>query len=229
MSAARLDHLVVVAPTLAAGEAWCIETLGVVSGPGGSHPLMGTHNRLLRIATVDDPRAYLEIIAIDPGADGARKRAEPRWFGMDEPGLAQALQAGGPRLVHFVASVPGLPAALGALDRLGIDGGEALEASRMTPKGELRWSIAVRADGRRLFDGCLPTLIQWGDMHPAPSMPASGVTLESLAVSHPRATELRAAYDAIGLERVRIQDGDANLTATLHTPRGRITIESKGL
>ena len=37
--------------------------------------------------------------------------------------------------------------------------------------------ITVRADGQRLFDGCLPTLIEWGDTHPAATMPESGVTL----------------------------------------------------
>jgi uncharacterized membrane protein YphA (DoxX/SURF4 family) len=41
-----LDHLVIMASTLAQGVAWCEATLGVTPGPGGEHPLMGTHNRL---------------------------------------------------------------------------------------------------------------------------------------------------------------------------------------
>ena len=74
---ARVDHLVVAAASLEEGVAWCEATLGVVPGPGGEHPLMGTHNRLLRIATVDYPRAYFEIIAIQPGRAPQRAR---RWF-----------------------------------------------------------------------------------------------------------------------------------------------------
>ena len=57
------------AASLAEGVAWCEATLGVTPGPGGEHPLMGTHNRLLRIATADFPHAYLEIIAINPVAN----------------------------------------------------------------------------------------------------------------------------------------------------------------
>jgi hypothetical protein len=46
-----VDHLVIAAASLEEGVAWCEATLGVTPGPGGEHPLMGTHNRLLRIAT----------------------------------------------------------------------------------------------------------------------------------------------------------------------------------
>ena len=69
---AQLDHLVIAAASLAEGVAWCEATLGVVPGPGGSHPLMGTHNRLLHIASAAFPQAYLEIIAIEPGKQPSR-------------------------------------------------------------------------------------------------------------------------------------------------------------
>ena len=70
MHAARIDHLVIAARTLDEGVRWCEATLGVAPGPGGTHPLMGTHNRLLSIASDEFAQAYLEIIAIDP----ARRR-----------------------------------------------------------------------------------------------------------------------------------------------------------
>ena len=54
----RPDHLVIAARSLDEGVGWCEATFGVVPGPGGTHPLMGTHNRLLKIATADFPRAY---------------------------------------------------------------------------------------------------------------------------------------------------------------------------
>jgi hypothetical protein len=72
--AIALDHLVVAARTLDAGVAWCEATLGIVPGPGGRHPLMGTHTRLLSIATPAFARAYLEIIAIDAQAPAPAHR-----------------------------------------------------------------------------------------------------------------------------------------------------------
>jgi hypothetical protein len=110
--AARIDHLVVGAASLEQGVAWCEATLGVVPGPGGEHPLMGTHNRLLRVATVDFPRTYFEIIAVQPGREPQRAR---RWFDLDAETVRDTLRRDGPRLLHFVASVPTLRAAVQAL------------------------------------------------------------------------------------------------------------------
>lgn len=220
---ARVDHLVVGAASLEEGVAWCEAMLGVAPGPGGEHPLMGTHNRLLRIATVNHPRAYFEIIAVQPDRLPQRPR---RWFDLDDEAVRDALQRTGPRLLHFVASVPDVQAAVGALSELGIARGEVIAASRMTPRGELRWRITVRPDGQRLFDGVLPTLIEWGETHPAAAMPASGVTLQSLSASHPDALRLREAYGVIGLEGVALAPGPAQLRAVLATPRGRVTLSS---
>lgn len=228
MTQARLDHLVVVAATLEQGAAWCEAALGVAPGPVGKHPLMGTHNLLLRIATVDYPRAYLEIIAPDPAADPAARRTGSRWFDMDDARLLETVRHNGPRLVHFVANVPDIALAASAWAGHGIDRGEALQASRMTPKGLLQWRITVRGDGQRLFDGCLPTLIEWEDAHPAAGMGDSGLALQSLQVTHP-ATLLRGAFDAIGLHGVGLAQGPANLCAMLLTPKGRVKLESGGL
>ena len=224
---ARVDHLVVLAPSLTQGAEWCRATLGVEPGPGGEHSLMGTHNRLMRVATVDYPRAYFEIIATQPGREpqGGRRR----WFDMDDARVQSALAEEGPRLAHFVANVPDVKAAVAALAELGIARGEILRASRMTPRGLLEWQITVRDDGQRLFDGCLPTLIEWGDTHPAPGMPESGVTLQAVAVRHPQAALLQAAYDAIGLHGVKVHEGEARLCAALDTPLGRVKLHSKGL
>jgi hypothetical protein len=224
--AARIDHLIVGAASLDEGVAWCEATLGVVPGPGGEHPLMGTHNRLLRVATVDHPRAYFEIIAVQPGRTPQRAR---RWFDLDDEELRDTLARSGPRLLHFVASVPDVRQALAALGKLGMDRGEAVAASRMTPRGLLEWQITVRDDGQRLFGGVLPTLIEWGATHPASAMPESGVTLQSLTCSHPQAAALRKAFDAIDLQGVAAKEGSANLCAVLATPRGRLRLESGGL
>ena len=223
---ARVDHLVVAAASLGQGAAWCEATLGVVPGPGGEHPLMGTHNRLLRVATVDYPRAYFEIIAVQPGRHPERGR---RWFDLDDETVRDTLAQRGPRLLHFVASVPEVTAAVAAWRTLGLDRGEPVAASRMTPRGLLSWQITVRPDGQRLLQGLLPTLIEWGDTHPAAALPESGVTLQSLTASHPQAPTLRAAYEAVGLQGVAVKEGPAGLCAVLETPKGRVKLASEGL
>lgn len=208
-----LDHLVIAARDLDEGVRWCEATLGLTPGPGGQHPLMGTHNRLFSIAGPDFPDAYFEIIAIDPDAPSPGRT---RWFGLDEIDLS-----GGPRLVHWVARTDALDETLGAWRALGVDAGRAVEASRDTPAGRLSWRIAVREDGRLLAGGAWPTLIEWsGSTHPARSMPASGVTLRALTLHRlPRAT-LQARGVSIA------NDEGPALTAEFDTPRGAMRLRS---
>ena len=226
---AQIDHLVVAASTLDEGVAWCESTLGITPGPGGEHPLMGTHNRLFSIASPLYPCAYFEIIAITSGAASVRNISALRWFDLDNKALQLQLKQSGPQLIHFVANTPQAAPAIQALTKLGIDRGELLEASRMTPNGLLAWKITVRTDGQRLMQGTLPTLIEWGDVHPTQHMASSGVTLQSLTANQPDTDDLRAAYTAINLQGVEVVQGLPNLVATFNTPRGSVTLDSKGL
>lgn len=219
-----VDHLVIAADSLEQGVQWCEATLGVTPGPGGRHPLMGTHNRLLRISTATYPRAYLEIIAIDPAAPAPGRR---RWFDLDDVVLKQKIRQQ-PRLVHFVARINDAQAALQALQQAGIDRGELIAAQRPTANGVLSWRITVRADGQRLFYGGLPTLIEWDSAHPADSMPDMGLALESLHASYPRPADLDLAFKAIGLQGVETEHGMPNVKAALATPKGIVTLESGG-
>jgi hypothetical protein len=231
----HIDHLVVVAKTLEQGVQWCEAKLGITPGTGGEHAQYGTHNRLFKIATPANPLAYFEIIAINPEA---KRSATPatRWFDMDDAAL-QAAVAIEPRLVHFVANTDDIQAARIALKIQGIERGLAVHANRHSRKGLLQWQITVREDGQRLFDGALPTLIQWGKpdaaeplrLHPRNTLPRSGVTLQSISIAHPTAAKLQAAYDAIGLNGIAITMGPANLTAVLNTPKGIIELQSHGL
>ena len=211
----EVDHLVVAAATLEEGARWCEATLGVVPGPGGQHPLMGTHNRLFSIASAAFPRAYFEIIAIDPAA---APPARARWFGLDTLRLD-----GGPRLLHFVARTASLDAQCDALRAVGLEVGPAIAASRETPQGRLAWRIAVRDDGDLLAAGALPTLIEWGARHPTAAMPDSGIAL--------RAVSLRGLPDqaakVLKLRGVEVAAGAGPaLIATLDTPRGTIHLTS---
>jgi hypothetical protein len=224
----RVDHLVVAAASLEQGVQWCEATLGITPGPGGEHPLMGTHNRLFSVASPRFPDAYFEIIAIQPGASTTRPPGAKRWFDLDDGLLHDRLLSHGPQLVHFVANTPGAQAGIKSLAKLGLDRGELLQASRPTPQGQLSWKITVRRDGQRLFYGGLPTLIEWGSAHPTASMPASGVTLQSLHACHARPDALKAAHEAIGLVNVEVLQGRPNLVAVLQTPLGLVTLESGG-
>ena len=198
----QIDHLVVMAASLDQGVQWCEDTLGISPGPGGEHEKYGTHNRLFKIATPQFPLAYFEIIAINPQAVIPKRAQVPRWFDMDDAAVQKAV-AQGPRLIHFVSSTEDVKAARHLLRTQGIERGQVVQASRKSRKGTLNWQITVREDGERLFNGCLPTLIQWGKpeatdplrLHPRNSLPRSGVTLQSLAVSHPSGVKLQTAFE----------------------------------
>ena len=232
----QIDHLVVMAASLDEGVQWCEDTLGITPGPGGEHEKYGTHNRLFKIASPQFPLAYFEIIAINPAAVIPKRSQVPRWFDMDDAALQKAV-AQGPQLIHFVSSTDDVKAARHVLRTQGMERGQVVHASRKSSKGMLHWQITVREDGERLFNGCLPTLIQWGKpdaaeplrLHPRNSLPRSGVTLQSLTVQHPSAAKLQAAYEAIGLSDIAIETGPANLVATLQTPKGLVQLQSLGI
>ena len=231
----QIDHLVVAATSLEQGVQWCEALFGITPALGGEHALFGTHNRLFKIATPKFSMAYFEIIAINPAAVRSKKTTTlhpHRWFDLDNPELQKSISKE-PRLIHFVASTPDIKAARMALRMEGIDRGPAIHAERQTSKGLLHWQISVRADGQRLFDGALPTLIQWGKpdateplrLHPRNTLPRSGVTLQSIDITHPSAEKLQAAYASIGLNGISISEGPANIKATLKTPKGIVVLE----
>lgn len=169
---ADIDHLVVAARDLESGARWLEQRLGVPLVAGGAHVLMGTHNRLLRLA--GGTRLYLELIAIDPAAAPPPR---PRWFGLDDPVL-QARLAERPRLIHWVARSDDL------IHEATPAHGEILAMQR----GDFRWRIAVPTDGSLPAGGRAPTLIQWDvPCHPAERLPDSGCTLLEFDTARPAA------------------------------------------
>ena len=215
----QLDHLVVAAATLEQGVAWCEASLGVTPGPGGKHPLMGTHNRLVKIATAAYPDAYLEIIAIDPDAPPPGRA---RWFALDDARL-QSKIAAAPQLIHFVARSTMLDMHRWGLINVGCKPGEPISAGRETAQGPLSWQILVREDGGLDCGGALPTLIQWQGRHPAKAMPDSGVTLQGLALCGVP----DQAREVLRLRGVSVQSAPGPaLQARLATPKGEVTLTS---
>lgn len=228
--ALELDHLVVAAASLAEGVAWCEATLGITPGPGGEHALFGTHNRLFKVASASFPRAYFEIIAINPKA--VPTRSGKRWFDLDDEALQARLKQNGPQLIHWVARTGDVTAATANWREQGVERGEVLQASRPTPNGVLEWHITVRPDGQRLMQGCLPTLIQWGATHPVDSMPDSGVTLQAFTLHAPAPPQAGAMPHtcrkqiSCASQALFVLEGAWNMAASLSTPKGEVLLRS---
>jgi len=215
----ELDHLVVACRSLAAGRDWCESTFGVGPAPGGRHALMGTHNLLLSVASPRFPRAYLELIAIDPDAPAP---ARHRWFDLDDRALQEAIVEA-PRLVHWVARTTRMDIAVAAFRGAGFSPGIVVDAERMTPRGLLRWRIAL-ANGRREAGGAVPLLIEWGDVHPADSLPPNDVALEALRISG-----VPSRFAALFESAEWTPDAWAPLQARLGSPRGPVTLSAPSL
>ena len=208
----ELDHLVIGARTLEEGAQWVFARLGAMPAGGGKHPLMGTHNRVLRLGE----QAYLEVLAIDPEAPAPGR---PRWFGLDSPEMQTRLEEG-PALIHWVARTDDIERDARAAP---VHMGQILDVSR----GDLRWRITVPREGALPRDGIFPTFIQWQGRHPAAALPDSNCQLESLQLFHPRAAGLLAALRHLGLSAdapVAATDGEAHLMAHVRTPGGVVTL-----
>ena len=147
------DHVAIAARTLDEGAAW-LAGRGLTLDPGGRHPGMGTHNRLMSLG----PGEYLELIAPDPEAD-----VRPCWFGLD--GFD-----GPPRVAGWVMRATPLRAPAGT---------RVVQARR----GDLSWQITLPLAGQMPRDGAQPMLIDWGDgPHPSDRLPDRGVRLARLTL-----------------------------------------------
>jgi hypothetical protein len=213
------DHLVFGAAHLDEGSRWLEARLGVPLTPGGEHVKMGTHNRLLRLSSLN----YLELIAVNPAAPAPH---QPRWFDLDAPGMTA--QLGIPRLLTWAASAKGLSKLTFSPD---YDAGEVQAMSR----NGLNWLITIRSDGSRPEGGLLPALIEWPEgVHPAASLPYCGVTLKILELRSTSRERIEAALASIGLNKAKagirvIQDQfKSGLRAYFDTPRGPVWFDSSG-
>ncbi|HTT11445.1 MAG TPA: VOC family protein [Burkholderiaceae bacterium] len=206
----ELDHLVIGCKDLDQGSAWLAGLLGVEAQAGGKHPLMGTHNRLVRLGA----GSFLELIAIDPEAPPP---ARPRWFGLDAPAL-QARLADAPVLLTWVVRTDRIVEAVTRVPELG----QVLAVSR----GTLTWRITVPEDGSLQFGGLLPTVIQWdGDLHPAAVLDDKGCELQELALAHPMSAGLVPMFRALRIAGpVDLKPGPKELVAHVRSPKGLVRV-----
>jgi hypothetical protein len=207
----ELDHLVITAPTLAAGTAWAESILGVTLQAGGEHQRMATHNALLRLGNA----AYLEVIAPNPAAPPPN---QPRWFELDRI-EADAL----PRLVTWVARTEDIAS---TTTRCRTQFGDIEPMSR----GALNWLITIPPQGAFIAGGMIPMLIEWhADKHPASGLEDKGCRLKGLDLFHP---EVDLVAETLGCLAFRgevvmhqLPTGERPyLVAVIETPKGSRSI-----
>jgi hypothetical protein len=204
-----LDHLTVIAPSLALGVAHVRAQLAIDMAAGGRHPEMGTHNRLLRLGDA----VFLEVIAVDPAA---AMPAGPRWFGLADAAAVRTAWDEGRRLRAWVAQT-------GDLDAVLARHGALLGAKTAVSRGDRSWSFSVRPDGALPGDGVAPAAIAWGARgSPASGMPDLGARLLSFAIEHPDPPAVRALYEGLALANppeIR-QGARLRYRAVIDTPGG---------
>lgn len=208
MTALRLDHLTVVAPSLAEGVAHVRACLGIDMPYGGTHPEMGTHNHVLALGT-----AYLEVIAADPDA---APPPGPRWFGLGDPAAVRAAWTRGVRLAGWVARTD-------AIDAVLADHAPLFGAAVPVSRGGVRSRFAVLPDGRMPMGGVLPCVIDRGGREsPAARMPDLGARLRALVLEHPSPDEIAALYARLGIaDPPRVVAGrEPRFQAAIDTPDG---------
>lgn len=186
----RLDHIVIACEDLDRDAAILGDLLGHPLDPGGRHPLMGTHNRLLNLGGLE----YLELIAIDPAAP---RPGRPRWYGLDR-------FQGPPRIVGWIARDDSFVAPPRTT---------VIEMSR----GNLQWQFTLPDDGEMPGHGTQPLLIRWaGGVHPCHSLPNHGFRLLALQMATPEPQPLRRISDP----RITLGFGPTEIRAQLQTPSG---------
>ncbi len=214
----KLDHLVVAALDLAQGMMYVRDQLGVTVPLGGRHVLMGTHNRLMCLGN----GVYLEIIAVD---HRMKAPSQPRWFGLDDPQIRNALQQS-PRLMTWAINTSDLAGVIGASQH---HCGKALDMQR----DNLHWRVAFPGDGSLPAAGFLPLTIQWQtDFHPSERMAYLDCRFKELILYHPRVrwlTDQLTAIKAANLvTMIEISDRELPfLVANIETPSGMRSLSSK--
>ena len=204
-----LDHLTVIAPTLAEGVAHVAACLDLDVPFGQRHGYMGTHNHLLQLGDA----TYLEIVALDPSGDRPRI---PRWFGLDDQATVRADWDAGRRLRGWVARADGIDAVLG--HHPGIFG-----RTVALPWADPSFDFAIPDDGSLPLDGAAPSIIdRRGKPRAMASIADLGARLRSFSLEHPDQAAIQALYGQLAIDRPPVVTPGSVLRycAKIDTPSG---------
>lgn len=204
-----LDHITVIAPTLADGVMHVRECLDIEVPYGTRHLYMGTHNHRLQLGD----RVYLEIVARDPdGVDPGRAR----WFGIDDPHQVRADWRDGRRLRGWVANTLDMEAVAA---RHGALLGNVVPLPFDVPE----FAFSIPPNGSLPLDGAAPSLI---DHKGAPTsmdeIPDLGARLRKFILEHPDPDTVASLYRELSIENPpEIVRGDRlRYRALIDTPSG---------
>lgn len=204
-----LDHLTVIAPSLAEGVAHVRTCLDLDVPFGQRHDYMGSHNHLLQLGGP----VYLEIVALDPAAPAP---AWPRWFGLDDMAGIRAAWEAGRRLRGWVARCPDIAATLAG--HAGI-----FDPSLALPPAAPAFDFAYGAHGSLPLAGAVPNLIdRRGKPRNMAGIADLGARLAWFTLEHTEPAMVTALYASLGLaDPPRVSAGPAPLyRAGINTPGG---------
>lgn len=205
----KLDHLTIVAPTLAEGVAHVRQCLNLDVPFGQRHPFMGTYNHLLQLGGT----TYLEIIAIDPDAEPP---AQPRWFGLDDGKQVRSDWDRGRRLRGWVARTDGTDAGIA-------EWSDVFGRKVPFPPANPTFDFFIRQDGALPLDGAAPSVIdRRGKTRSMTTVADLGATLRSYTLEHPNPAAVEALYQAIGVDRPPyiVSGSELRYRAQIETPNG---------
>jgi len=200
---AGIDHLVLAAPSLAAGIEAIEERLGTRPVPGGRHPSFGTHNALVALG----PEVYLEVVAPDPTLP-----APARGIGFGAGAVER------PCLVTWALRSDDIEAAASEADL-----GAVQRGLRERPDGRiLRWRLSDPYAERAA--GVVPFLIDWGNSpHPAALAPTAGALVD-FRLWHPDPAGVREQLRLLGLDMAVTEAPEPGLVAVVESAAGRVEL-----
>ena len=204
-----LDHITVIAPTLAEGVSHVRACLDLDVPFGQRHGYMGTYNHLMQLGD----SVYLEIVALDPDADHPGR---PRWFGLDNQKSVRAAWDDGRRLRGWVARTDGIDAILA--------GRESIFGRKVAlPRVDSSFDFAIPDDGSLPLDGTMPSVI---DRRNKPRSMATiadlGARLRSFVIEHPEPETISKLYRELDIDRPPevVMGSDLRYLARIETPAG---------
>ncbi len=213
---AALDHLVLAVPDLAAATEDLTRRTGVVPVSGGAHPGRGTRNALVGLRWRGSERCYLELLGPDPGQSEVPVQDTMLGLGHLGPGFTT-------RMHGWAVQPQDLGTTLTRARSLGIDVGEPMAASRVTPAGTpLSWRMAVPHPLG--LGGVQPFLVDWrGHAHPSDD-PLPVLDLLDLRLQHPDPARARQVLGALGAEGEVGTGRTPQVVATFSTPAGTVVL-----
>jgi hypothetical protein len=209
MTQTIIDHLVIGAAELDKATKQIQSFIKAEFLAGGKHPLMATHNRLIKLQN----SLYIEIIAADPSASLPRSPTRKnRWFSLDSNATQKRLSLA-PQPLCWVVAVNDIEKTL--MD-CGYNPGRIIEMTR----GNFSWKITVSETGDLPENGVLPIFIEWPNgKHPTKTMPESNISLEKLTLFHPHPSGIKHILSKLNINGpIKVNLGEPNLQFSLKTP-----------